>query len=85
MATKYVQLARRHFADKGVHVDLIKLYGSMELAPLTPGRGRQRLPQHRIGERDRLVDQLGIIGVRLVVLRRGNERGGHHHHATPAV
>jgi ATP phosphoribosyltransferase len=35
VATKYVQLARRHFADKGVHVDLIKLYGSMELAPLT--------------------------------------------------
>jgi len=30
-----MQLARQHFADKGVHVDLIKLYGSMELAPLT--------------------------------------------------
>ena len=28
-------MARQHFADKGVHVDLIKLYGSMELAPLT--------------------------------------------------
>lgn len=35
VATKYTQLARRHFAGKGVHVDLIKLYGSMELAPLT--------------------------------------------------
>ena len=34
MATKYVEAARRHFASKGVHVDLIKLYGSMELAPL---------------------------------------------------
>ena len=34
VATKYVETARRHFADKGVHVDLIKLYGSMELAPL---------------------------------------------------
>ncbi len=34
MATKYVQTAREHFAAKGVHVDLIKLYGSMELAPL---------------------------------------------------
>jgi ATP phosphoribosyltransferase len=34
VATKYVECARRHFADKGVHVDLIKLYGSMELAPL---------------------------------------------------
>jgi ATP phosphoribosyltransferase len=34
VATKYVTLARDHFATKGVHVDLIKLYGSMELAPL---------------------------------------------------
>jgi ATP phosphoribosyltransferase len=34
VATKYIQTARDHFADKGVHVDLIKLYGSMELAPL---------------------------------------------------
>jgi len=35
VATKYTTIARDHFADKGVHVDLIKLYGSMELAPLT--------------------------------------------------
>ena len=35
VATKYVSVARDHFADKGVHVDIIKLYGSMELAPLT--------------------------------------------------
>ncbi len=35
VATKYVQTAREHFASKGMHVDLIKLYGSMELAPLT--------------------------------------------------
>ena len=34
VATKYTQIARDHFANKGVHVDLIKLYGSMELAPL---------------------------------------------------
>ncbi|MDA0361216.1 MAG: ATP phosphoribosyltransferase [Proteobacteria bacterium] len=34
VATKYVKAARAHFARKGVHVDLIKLYGSMELAPL---------------------------------------------------
>jgi len=34
VATKYVEAARRHFASKGVHVDLIKLYGSMKLAPL---------------------------------------------------
>jgi ATP phosphoribosyltransferase len=35
VATKYMQIARDHFANKGVHVVLIKLYGSMELAPLT--------------------------------------------------
>lgn len=35
VATKYVGIAREFFAAKGVHVDLIKLYGSMELAPLT--------------------------------------------------
>ncbi len=34
VATKYLLTAREHFANKGVHVDLIKLYGSMELAPL---------------------------------------------------
>ncbi|MBK6975160.1 MAG: ATP phosphoribosyltransferase [Sterolibacteriaceae bacterium] len=34
VATKYIDTARQHFAGKGVHVDLIKLYGSMELAPL---------------------------------------------------
>ncbi len=35
VATKYLHMAREHFATKGVHVDLVKLYGSMELAPLT--------------------------------------------------
>jgi ATP phosphoribosyltransferase len=35
VATKYVQTTREHFAAKGVHVDIIHLYGSMELAPLT--------------------------------------------------
>lgn len=35
VATKYVETAREHFASKGMHVNLIKLYGSMELAPLT--------------------------------------------------
>jgi ATP phosphoribosyltransferase len=34
VATKYVHTAREHFSAKGMHVDLIKLYGSMELAPL---------------------------------------------------
>ena len=35
MATKYLNATREHFAAKGVHVDLIRLYGSMELAPIT--------------------------------------------------
>ena len=35
VATKYVNTTREHFAAKGVHVDVIRLYGSMELAPLT--------------------------------------------------
>ncbi|RYF08732.1 MAG: ATP phosphoribosyltransferase, partial [Comamonadaceae bacterium] len=35
VATKYTAIARDFFATKGVHVDMIKLYGSMELAPLT--------------------------------------------------
>ena len=35
VATKYTGIARDFFASKGVHVDMIKLYGSMELAPLT--------------------------------------------------
>ncbi len=35
IATKYVTTTREHFAAKGMHVDLIRLYGSMELAPLT--------------------------------------------------
>jgi ATP phosphoribosyltransferase len=35
VATQFVNITRAHFAAKGVHVDLIRLYGSMELAPLT--------------------------------------------------
>lgn len=35
VATKYLAIAREFFAAKGVHADLIQLYGSMELAPLT--------------------------------------------------
>lgn len=35
VATKYMNIAREFFSQKGVHVDLVKLYGSMELAPLT--------------------------------------------------
>ena len=54
VATKYVSIARDFFAAKGVHVDLIKLYGSMELAPLTgladaDDGGRDAAPE-RAGE-----------------------------------
>jgi ATP phosphoribosyltransferase len=34
VATKFVNIARQHFARQGVHADLIKLYGAMELAPM---------------------------------------------------
>ena len=34
VATKYAEVTRRHFARKGVQTEIIKLYGSMELAPL---------------------------------------------------
>ncbi len=34
VATKFVNIARRHFARQGLHADVIKLYGAMELAPI---------------------------------------------------
>ena len=34
VATKYPEITRRHFAARGEQVEIIKLYGSMELAPL---------------------------------------------------
>ena len=34
VATKFVNIARQHFARQGVHADVIKLYGAMELAPI---------------------------------------------------
>ena len=34
MATKYVKIAQSYFASKGIQAEIIKLYGSMELAPL---------------------------------------------------
>lgn len=43
IATKYVQTTRRYFAARGLQVETIKLYGSMELAPL-------------MGLADRIVD-----------------------------
>ncbi len=35
IATKFVNIAKRYYAAKGVQVDIIKLYGAMELAPVT--------------------------------------------------
>jgi len=43
-ATKYVNITRRHFAAKGIQTDIIKLYGSMELAPLVGLSGSHRGP-----------------------------------------
>jgi len=43
IATKYPNITRQHFAAKGIQTDIIKLYGSMELAPL-------------VGLSDRIVD-----------------------------
>jgi len=47
VATKYVKTAKEHFAKKGMHIDLIKLYGSMELAPCRTCRCHCRFSQHR--------------------------------------
>jgi len=63
VATKYVAIARDFFASKGVHVDLIKLYGSMELAPL-------------VGLADAIVD-LGVH--RQHAQGQPPGRGGAHH------
>ena len=46
IATKYPMITKRHFAAKGIQTDIIKLYGSMELAPL-------------VGLSDRIVDLVG--------------------------
>ena len=71
VATKYTHTAREHFAAKGVHVDLIKLYGSMELAPLTGLADAivdlvstgSTLKANRLVEVERIMD----ISARLVV------------------
>jgi ATP phosphoribosyltransferase len=71
VATKYTHIAREHFATKGVHVDLIKLYGSMELAPLTGLADAivdlvstgSTLKANRLVEVERIMD----ISARLVV------------------
>lgn len=71
VATKYVQTAREFFAAKGVHVDLIKLYGSMELAPLA-GLADAIVDLVSSGSTLRAnqlveVDQVAAISARLIV------------------
>lgn len=71
VVTKYVKTAREHFADKGMHVDLIKLYGSMELGPLVGladaivdlvSTGGTLRANHL-----KAVEEIGAISSRLVV------------------
>jgi ATP phosphoribosyltransferase len=71
VATKYTQTAREHFAAKGVHVDLIKLYGSMELAPLV-GLADAIVDLVSTGDtlranRLRVVEEIRPISARLIV------------------
>lgn len=73
VATKYIQTARDHFAAKGMHVDLIKLYGSMELAPLT-GLSDAIVDLVSSGNtlkanRLRAVEEIAAISSRLIVNR----------------
>jgi ATP phosphoribosyltransferase len=71
VATKYMQTAREHFGAKGVHVDLIKLNGSMELAPLV-GLADAIVDLVASGDtlranRLRAVEEIGLISARLIV------------------
>jgi ATP phosphoribosyltransferase len=71
VATKYVSAAREHFAAKGMHVDLIKLYGSMELAPLV-GLAEAIVDLVSTGatlkaNRLRAVEEIRAISSRLIV------------------
>ncbi|MBL8382436.1 MAG: ATP phosphoribosyltransferase [Burkholderiales bacterium] len=71
VATKYVSIAREHFAAKGMHVDLIKLYGSMELAPLI-GLADAIVDLVSTGatlkaNRLRAVEEIGAVSSRLIV------------------
>ena len=71
VATKFMKTAREHFAAKGVHVDLIKLYGSMELAPLL-GLADAIVDLVATGDtlranRLRAVEEIRSISARLVV------------------
>jgi ATP phosphoribosyltransferase len=71
VATKYAEVARSHFAKKGLHIDLIKLYGSMELAPIVGlsdvivdlvSSGKTLEANHLVA-----VEEIGEISSRLIV------------------
>jgi ATP phosphoribosyltransferase len=71
VATKYMQTAREHFGAKGVHVDLIRLYGSMELAPLV-GLADAIVDLVATGDtlranRLKVVEEIAPISARLIV------------------
>jgi len=82
VATKYVAIAREFFASKGVHVDLIKLYGSMELAPLTGLADAivdlvstgNTLKANRLVEVERIMDISSQLVVRPTALKLKRER-----------
>ena len=82
VATKYTAVARQHFADKGVHVDLIKLYGSMELAPLTGLADAivdlvstgSTLKANRLVEVERIMDISSRLVVNQAALKLKRER-----------
>jgi ATP phosphoribosyltransferase len=71
VATKFTAIAREHFARKGVHAELVKLYGSMELAPLV-GLADAIVDLVSTGSTLRAnqlveVEQIGEISSRLIV------------------
>jgi ATP phosphoribosyltransferase len=71
VATKFTAIAREHFARKGVHAELVKLYGSMELAPLV-GLADAIVDLVSTGSTLRAnqlveVEQIGEVSSRLIV------------------
>ncbi|MBW0454090.1 MAG: ATP phosphoribosyltransferase [Candidatus Kinetoplastibacterium crithidii] len=80
VATKYVKLTREYFATKGVYVDIIKLYGSMELAPLV-GLADAIVDVVSTGDTLRVnglvpVEDIMLISSRLVVNRASLKNRG---------
>ena len=82
VATKFTRIAAEHFANKGVHVDTIKLYGSMELAPLTGLADAivdlvstgSTLKANRLVEVERIMDISSRLVVNQAALKLKRER-----------